>query len=673
MITKKRILPILVAMLMVFAMMPMSAGTAYASSGDPAMSLGTDVLDQNVNTSTAQKVWYADKTWRVIGYDGKDGGAASKSGAVTLLAAGNLEQTPFDGSGDTSNVYANSTLKTKIDTIAGSFSVGEQGAIVKKTLVHGDYNGSDTDCIAGDADIENVLLWPLSTKEANDVDEGIRRLDEGTYRDWAIDYWWLRSPGGNGYSIAIVNGIGNVNLYGYNVDHPYGVRPAFDLNLESVLFTSAAVGGKSSGNEGADALKAQSDQTNSGDEWKVTLQSGHADFELSECTPTESGVEVKYTGATVGTEDKPEYISAVITDKPITEGGAAIKYYGRIAAASEADGAVTINTAEKLGSGDTLYVFNEQYNSDKKTDYASALQKVTFTKPKLTITAKDQTYEYNGQTQGEGDTVYEDPAQIAEKVTVEGLQAGDELTSIVVDGQGTDVGKYDLVPSNATINEKPASDKYAVTYVNGKLTIAQPAPVIKVSGTLLSKLTAKGKSSLVLTWNKVKGAEGYDIFFAKCGKNDKNALKKVKTIKGNKTLKWTKKSLKKQKAYKAFVRAYVKKNGKKTYVRTSPLVHAYTSGGTKNYTSPKSVTVNRTSVLLKAGKTYKIKAGVTKLQKGKKLMTDTHAPKLRYLSSSKKIATVSKSGKITAKAKGSCRIYVIAVNGAYKSVSVTVK
>ena len=672
MIAKKRFLPMLMSILMVFAMMPMVAGTAYASSGDPAMSLGTDVLDQNVNTSTAQKVWYADKTWRVIGYDGKDGGAANKSGAVTLLAAGNLEQTQFDASGDNSNVYANSTLKTKVDAVAGSFSVGEQGAIVKKTLVHGDNNGSDSDCIAGDADIADVLLWPLSTKEANAVNNDLRIVDP-EHTNWATSCWWLRSPGVYDHYTAVVLGGGTVLDGGGTVYDPYGVRPAFDLNLESVLFTSAAVGGKSSGNEGADALKAQSDQTNSGDEWKVTLQSGHADFELSECTPTESGVEVKYTGATVGTEDKPEYISAVITDKPITEGGAAIKYYGRIAAASEADGAVTINTAEKLGSGDTLYVFNEQYNSDKKTDYASALQEVTIQKPKLTITAKDQTYEYNGNTQGEGDTVYEDPAQIAEKVTVEGLQAGDELTSIVVDGQGTDVGKYDLVPSNATINEKPASDKYAVTYVNGKLTIAQPAPVIKVSGTLLSKLTAKGKSSLVLTWNKVKGAEGYDIFFAKCGKNDKNALKKVKTIKGNKTLKWTKKSLKKQKAYKAFVRAYVKKNGKKTYVRTSPLVHAYTSGGTKNYTSPKSVTVNRTSVLLKAGKTYKIKAGVTKLQKGKKLMTDTHAPKLRYLSSSKKIATVSKSGKITAKSKGSCKVYVIAVNGASKAVSVTVK
>ena len=88
MITKKRIILTLTVVLMVFAMMPMAEGKAYASSGDPAMNLGTDVLDENVNTSTAQTVWYADKAWRVIGYDGKDGGAANKSGSKFCVACG---------------------------------------------------------------------------------------------------------------------------------------------------------------------------------------------------------------------------------------------------------------------------------------------------------------------------------------------------------------------------------------------------------------------------------------------------------------------------------------------------------------------------------------------------------------------------------------------------------
>ena len=103
------------------------------------------------------------------------------------------------------------------------------------------------------------------------------------------------------------------------------------------------------------------------------------------------------------------------------------------------------------------------------------------------------------------------------------------------------------------------------------------------------------------------------------------------------------------------------------------MVHAYTAGGTSKYTNSKGVAVKKTNVSLKAGKIYKIKAKVNKLQKGKKLMPTGHAPKLRYVSSNKKIATVSKSGKIRAKSKGSCKVYVIAVNGARKAVTVTVK
>ena len=132
-----------------------------------------------------------------------------------------------------------------------------------------------------------------------------------------------------------------------------------------------------------------------------------------------------------------------------------------------------------------------------------------------------------------------------------------------------------------------------------------------------------------------------------------------------------------KKAYKAYVRAWTMKDGKKTYIKTGPTVHAFTSGHTKKYTNAKSVTVRKTNVSLTAGtasnSTYKIKAKVIKLKKGKKLISKRHAPILRYLSSDKRIATVSKSGKIKAMKKGTCYVYAYAHNGAYKAVKVTVK
>ena len=99
----------------------------------------------------------------------------------------------------------------------------------------------------------------------------------------------------------------------------------------------------------------------------------------------------------------------------------------------------------------------------------------------LTITAKPQTYTYNGKQQGEGDTAYDDSAAISEKVVVDGLQSGDSITSIILDGEQTEVGVYEgadgIVPSNARINGKSEDESdYVITYVPGKLTI-EAAPV----------------------------------------------------------------------------------------------------------------------------------------------------------------------------------------------------
>ncbi len=96
----------------------------------------------------------------------------------------------------------------------------------------------------------------------------------------------------------------------------------------------------------------------------------------------------------------------------------------------------------------------------------------------LTITASDQTCTYNGQIQGEGDTAYEDPVEIADKVTVKGLQGDDALTSIVLDGQGKDANEYDLMPSGAAIGE--ATGNYTITYTPGKLTIEPKKATITV-------------------------------------------------------------------------------------------------------------------------------------------------------------------------------------------------
>ena len=57
----------------------------------------------------------------------------------------------------------------------------------------------------------------------------------------------------------------------------------------------------------------------------------------------------------------------------------------------------------------------------------------------------------------------------------------------------------------------------------------------------------------------------------------------------------------------------------------------------------------------------------------KKQLSDSHAKQFRYASSNTKVATVNANGKITAKKKGTCYIYVYAKNGYAKKIKVTVK
>lgn len=167
--------------------------------------------------------------------------------------------------------------------------------------------------------------------------------------------------------------------------------------------------------------------------------------------------------------------------------------------ATAKDGYVFVNWTdeyEKVVSTDADYSFTFQ---------STCTLTANFKRP-LTITAKPQTYTYNGKQQGEGDTAYDDSAAISEKVVVDGLQSGDSITSIILDGEQTEVGVYEgadgIVPSNARINGKSEDESdYVITYVPGKLTIeAAPAEEYTVTfanwdGTVLqSGKVAKGET-----------------------------------------------------------------------------------------------------------------------------------------------------------------------------------
>ena len=123
---------------------------------------------------------------------------------------------------------------------------------------------------------------------------------------------------------------------------------------------------------------------------------------------------------------------------------------------------------------------------------------------------------------------------------------------------------------------------------------------------------------------------------------------------------------------KAYVVAYQKVNGKETKVAKSIAGFA---AGNKNssYSNGKSITLKKKSYSLKAGKTNMIRAELVLESKKKAALPESYVAKFRYASSDTKVAKVSKNGKITAKGKGTCTVYVYASNGLAKKVRVTVR
>ena len=371
---KKRILSILLTLCMTLCLTPISVfAEEVGTEGSAAIQLGTDalsVLSKNVNTATAPTVYFGQNNennptaWRVIGYDGS--GVTSSKGDITLLAAGNMGETVFDND-CVSNEYAPSDLKTAIDALAEKLTTEENAAVKKRALTSGSYDGENTDCVAG-GQVDNAVFWPLSTAEAYAVNDDLRIVDK-EHPGWSSSYWWLRSPGSNKYNVAVVDSDGSVQYSGYTIRfyRTRAVRPAFNLNLNSVLFASAAVGGKPDG--GLTPIPEYS-----GNEWKLTLLDSRRNFAVTEKTVSavpDDTVTLNYKGATTG---KNEYISVILADN----NGA--QYYGRVAQPTAKSGTVEIKIPSDIAPGDyTMKVFSEQYNGDCKTDLASAFADVTLT------------------------------------------------------------------------------------------------------------------------------------------------------------------------------------------------------------------------------------------------------------------------------------------------------
>ena len=449
--TRKQFLSLLLAVCLVIGLLPTTAFAVETGTGK-AIQLVDNGTAANIGGGQADNIYFGTYQqssdgnggynidpikWRVL---------ENADGQLFLLSDQNLDVFQYhtesesvtwetsairswlNGYGADSNTGGdNGTDYTNTNFIDAAFTEDEQNAIAdtyvyNATQSDGTSNPNPNYSTAGGVNTTDKIFL-LSIEEALKSDYGFSSSYDDTYENsgrvslntayvashhgmssvGVADFWWLRSPGILDDSAAIVDSLGFLSRIGITVDNNrVAVRPAFNINLESVLFTSAAEGGKIPGILGT--LSTVPDYT--GNEWKLTLlDSNRSSFkanvngQTSASASAGGSVQISYSGAQTGDN---EYVSVLLCDNNNT-----VLYYGNIAQNS-ASGTATLNIPSGLDGGNyTLKVFSEQCNGDYKTDYASAFQDISLTvtlpqetTPQASFTAKSD----NGGTLSNVDT-----------------------------------------------------------------------------------------------------------------------------------------------------------------------------------------------------------------------------------------------------------------------------
>ena len=204
----------------------------------------------------------------------------------------------------------------------------------------------------------------------------------------------------------------------------------------------------------------------------------------------------------------------------------------------------------------------------------------------------------------------------------------------------------------------PDTDTEDQSALNGSQVSKLKLPILLATG-------KGGNRKITISWRSYEDADGYDCYWSYC--DGKRSYKKLATVKAAKD-RVTSRRLDNNRRYKYFVAAYKLIDGKKVYIAKSNPLHVALKDA--KATNAKKVTVNQTNVRLKAGDTFVVRSRTRLENTNKKELL--HVAAYRYYTSDQSVASVSKTGKIKALKSGTCVIYVVANNGVYGTVEVTV-
>lgn len=517
----KKTLSLALTMLLTVGLLPTAASAAVGIQENvpPAFALNSDTVS------------FAGHEWYVVG-DGSSG-VCPQSGHITLLA----KESTFGGSafrdGESSDSgigytyypgdgqwyegnfsdpsdYNDSTLMNFMEDAANALPSKEAALITPRAL----------DGVAG-APVTGQTLWPLSTAEYT----AMGPISGDPFVGHMGGLFWLRSPSGN--TIPSTGASGGSGSYPHILTDPsMNIRPALQLNLSSVLFTSDASGAnaKSAATAGGGLVAAQALT----DTKKFTmLDSGLSLNCMDTATRTVrigDTVSIAYNGATTGTNN---YVSCVIVDS-----GNQITHYGKLSQAANGAAGFTVPGGMAPGAY-TIRLFSEECSGDNYTDFASTPIHISMTvvgtvaDASLTVTAPTIASETVGYTQ---------PA--AQALTIANSGGVDAvITSVALSGANANEfeigGSGGTIPGGGSMNTwtvRPKAGLAAaahtaqidVTYANGG-TNTTAGDTVRFTVNPTSSSGSGGATTYTMTYH-ANGGKGSDHKVSGISSNAKHTV-----------------------------------------------------------------------------------------------------------------------------------------------------
>ncbi|MCR4740541.1 MAG: Ig-like domain-containing protein [Lachnospiraceae bacterium] len=458
----------------------------------------------DVNELPKLMVTFNGLPWYII----KDESMEGNTGSVTLLAGVPLFMSKFDDEGYS---YSLSAIKKELDKLTAEGGSFADVADAIKTVeylrtfvmrVPESIHGGLVDIYDT---VTDVKIYLLSEEEAGALPTNVLKLPIRMLPDTVnTALWWLRSPlDVHKSTVKIVNGIsGQYRGADYPVAYPLGVRPALNLDLSSVIFSSVNISGAIyTTRSGGSMVQNYFDVGNSRNAIETVTFTAYeaAKFpETSDYYKTTNGITVARISDTMvevsGTPTSSERIEIMVPNairsQTISADDVTVTYGDTGKSVSAAtDGNGTISYAVKTGSEDYIEVDAstgaltiKQVPADGKayvtvtaaeTDLFFEAAKdvcVTISPKEVTanITAEGRAYEQGNKTVNltggslngvlTGDVAELDTAGMTGTIKDPGAGAGKPVAVSWLRLKGTDAGNYKLIqPTGVTADIAKAS------------------------------------------------------------------------------------------------------------------------------------------------------------------------------------------------------------------------